>query len=363
MYLKGYKELIKVLELESSKGFGGQEKRTVRLSNNMPRDKVRTYFAANPDSILAKEAKKLNIECFGVKMRATYDVSAILAIARLIKELKIDIVSTHSGRDAWLGGMAAKLTGAKCVRVRHLQTPFKNAISYKYLTDSITAVSVGVKEYIVSKGISADKVRVVYTGVDTAHFCKTDSFFRSERAIYDDTFLIGIAAVLRGAKRHKDLIDATAKLAKKYDVKLVIVGDGPQWENLQNKIENDGVKDIVIMTGHRNDTVNILNALDLFVLPSNMEALGTALLEAQACGVPVVGSRMGGIPEALEDGKTGLLFECENVDDLADKIERFIVDIEFKEAAGKCAREFVLERFSVEKMVADTLAQYEEILA
>lgn len=363
MYLKGYKELIKVLELESSKGFGGQEKRTVRLSCNMPQDRVRTYFAANPDSVLAKEAQKLNIECFGVKMRATYDVPAILAIAGLIRELKIDIVSTHSGRDAWLGGMAAKLAGAKCVRVRHLQTPFKNAISYKYLTDSITAVSEGVKEYIISKGISPEKVRVVYTGVDTAHFCKTNSFFRAEHAIYEDTFLIGIAAVLRGAKRHKDLIDATAKLAKKYDVKLVIVGDGPQWGNLQKKIETDGVSDMVIMTGHRNDAVNILNALDLFVLPSNMEALGTALLEAQACGVPVVGSRIGGIPEALEDGKTGLLFECENVDDLADKIERFIVDKEFRERAGERAREFILERFSVEKMVADTLAQYEEILA
>jgi len=227
----------------------------------------------------------------------------------------------------------------------------------------VTAISVGVREYIASRGVRKEKIRLIYTGIDTEHFQRGESGLRDEFGIGKETFLIGIVAILRGAKRHKDLIDAVKKLSEKYDVKLVIAGEGPQWENLQNKIKESGMEGRVIMTGFRNDTVNILSALDLFVLPSNMEALGTALLEAQSCGVPVVGSKVGGIPEALEDGGSGLLFECENVDDLADKIERFIVNKEFHAQASRRAREFVVEKFSVEKMVGDTLKQYEEILA
>jgi L-malate glycosyltransferase len=355
--------LIKVLEVEASKGWGGQEKRTVRLAEHMPRDKVRTYFAVNPDSRLMRDAKELGIECLPVRTRASYDVPAVLTLAKYIRELGIDIVSTHSGRDAWLGGMAAKLAGVKCVRVRHLQTPFASPFSYRHLTDEITAISVGVREYIASRGVNIDKIRLIYTGIDTNHFQKGESSLREEFGISKDTFLIGIVAILRGAKRHKDLIDAVKKLSSKYDVKLVIAGEGPQWENLQNKIKESGMAEKVIMTGFRTDTVNILSALDLFVLPSNMEALGTALLEAQSCGVPVIGSRVGGIPEALEENGSGLLFECENVDDLAQKIEKFITDKEFRAGAGKRAREFVLEKFSVEKMVEDTLKQYEETVS
>lgn len=355
--------MIKVLEVEASKGWGGQEKRTVRLATHMPEDKVKTYFAVNPDSQLFKKSDELGIECLAVKTRATYDLPAVLTIAKYIKELGIDMVSTHSGRDAWLGGMAAKLAGVKCVRVRHLQTPFSSSFSYKYLNNEVTAISTGVREYIASRGVSKSKIRLIYTGVDTNHFQKSQSFIRDEFKISEDTFLIGVVAVLRGAKRHKDLIDAVAKLSSKYDVKLLIVGDGPQWKNLETKIQECGMQERVIMAGFRDDTVNVLSALDLFVLPSNMEALGTALLEAQSCGVPVIGSRVGGIPEALEENGSGLLFECENVEDLAEKIERFITDKEFHAAASKRAREFVIEKFSVEKMVEDTLKQYEELLA
>ena len=153
--------MIKVLEVEASKGWGGQEKRTVRLANYMPPEKIKTYFAVNPDSVLTRDGKKLNIECLPVKTRATYDIVAVFRLVKYIKELGINIVSTHSGRDAWLGGMAAKIAGVKCVRVRHLQTPFASPFSYRHLTDEITAISVGVREYIASRGVDKNKIRLI----------------------------------------------------------------------------------------------------------------------------------------------------------------------------------------------------------
>jgi L-malate glycosyltransferase len=118
--------LINILELEASKGWGGQEKRTVRLANNLPKDEVTIVFAANEDSYLCVNQAELGIEVIPVKMRASWDMIAVFEIINIIHARNIDIVVTHSGRDGWLGGIAAKMTGKKCVRVRHLQTPFAN---------------------------------------------------------------------------------------------------------------------------------------------------------------------------------------------------------------------------------------------
>lgn len=329
----------------------------------MPKNEITTLFAVNPDSELFANKTQLGIECVPVKTRSTYDIAAVRTLMRYIKEYDIDIVSTHSGRDGWLGGMAAKFSGVACVRVRHLQTPFATAFPYKYLCDEVTAVSRGVKEYIVSRGVDERKVRVVYTGVDTAQFTRSTSQFREEFSISNETFLVGIVAIMRSEKRHIDLIKAVKQLSKRYDIKLAIVGDGPVKERTAEEVRALSADNEVIMTGFRTDTVAILSALDLFVLPSSQEALGTALLEAQSCGVPVVGSNIGGIPEAFDEGKSGLLFECENVDDLVAKIERFIVDRDFHARAAIRAREFIEEHFSVEAMVTQTLSQYRELLS
>lgn len=353
---------MNVLEVEASKGWGGQEKRTVRLAQHMDESKVKTLFAAQPDSYLYKNQKELGITVFPVKLSKTYDLFAVWKLTRLIKKHQIDIISTHSGKDAWLGGMAAWFSGIKCIRVRHLQTPFRSTFSYKKLSHAVCTVSEQVRQYVISRGVPQENVHTVYTGVDTDKFKPEESTFRKELRIAEDVILIGIIAVLRAAKRHKDLIEAFAALKDSYNIKLVIVGDGPQWENLQNQIKELGLEKEVFMPGFRDDTVNVLNALDIFVLPSRMEALGTALLEAQACGIPVMGSRVGGIPECISEGESGLLFEAENVEDLKEKLETLLKDQALRERLAHNTRPHIESTFSVKKMVENTIAVYEKVL-
>ncbi len=116
------------------------------------------------------------------------------------------------------------------------------------------------------------------------------------------------------------------------------------------------------MLGHREDIDKILPNFDIFVLPSNLEALGTALLEAQSCGVPVVASRVGGIPECVSEGKTGFLFEKENVNELGEKLIKLIENKNLRYEFSKNAIEWIENNFSTQKMVKDTENLYKRII-
>jgi len=106
----------------------------------------------------------------------------------------------------------------------------------------------------------------------------------------------------------------------------------------------------------------ILPSLDIFVLPSSEEALGTSILEASSCGVSVVASKIGGIPECVEDWKSGFLFEAENVDKLKEKLKILIENENLRKSFGEYGRKMVKEKFSVKKMLEDTKRLYEELI-
>lgn len=351
---------INILEIEYSKGWGGQEKRTVRLINNLNKDKFDIFYVAQPDSTIVKNRTDIEATVIPLQMRQSYDIKAIYNLCKIIKEKKIDIISTHSGKDAWLGSIVGKLTNTKVVRVRHLQTPINSTTSYNLSTRVVT-VSKQVEKYLLNKGVKKEKLQTIYTGIDTDKFRpKKEKLLREELNLDKETILIGIVAVLRGAKRHKDLIEAISQIEE--DVKLVIVGNGPQEENITKIINEKNLKDKVFMLGHREDIHNLLPSFDIFVLPSNMEALGTSILEASSCAIPCVGSRVGGIPECIIDNQTGFLFENQNVKELKEKLEQLIHDKQLRVQFGKNARELIVNNFSVNSMVNKTENLYESLV-
>ncbi|WP_024787432.1 MULTISPECIES: glycosyltransferase family 4 protein [unclassified Lebetimonas] len=349
---------MKILELESSKGWGGQEKRTVRLNNNLS-DEFEVFWGVEKDSVLFKRQEEIRGEFFDFKLNKIYNLKTIYQLVNFVKNKKIDIISTHSGKDAWIGNIVGKLCGVKVIRTRHLLTPIKSAKSYN-LSDKVVCVSRQVKEYLESVGVKKEKLEVIYTGIDTDKFKPFSGYdLRGEYNINNDTVIIGIVAVLRAAKRHIDLLEAVKPLE---NIKIVIVGNGPQEMNIKNFIKENNLENKVLMLGHREDIDKILPNFDIFVLPSNLEALGTALLEAQSCGVPVVASRVGGIPECVSEGKTGFLFEKENVNDLREKLIKLIENKNLRYEFSKNAIEWIENNFSTQKMVKDTENLYKRII-
>jgi glycosyltransferase involved in cell wall biosynthesis len=348
--------VIKILELDSSKGWGGQEKRTARLVNRLG-EGFKVYWGVNPDSELYRRRKEIAGEFIPVKLEKSYNLGTILKLVSLVKSAHIDIISTHSGKDGWIGTIVGKLAGVKVVRTRHLFHPIRSPLSYN-LADRVVAVSRKVAQRLVEGGVKKEKVKVIYTGIDTDRFRPRPTRFREEIGVGSDEVLVGIVSVLRSAKRHEDLIRAVAPLP----VKLVIVGDGPKRGELERLVAELGIGDKVIFTGERGDVEKVYPALDIAVLPSRSEALGTMLLEAQACEVPVIGSRVGGIPEAVLEGETGLLFEPGNIEELRKKIEELAQDRERRKEMGHKGRQWVIAHFSVDKMVEATKLLYRDLL-
>ncbi len=349
---------IKILEMEISKGWGGQEKRTVRLINNMDKNRFELFYAVQPDSKLYENRSKIDAKVIPLKMKQSYDIKAIFHLCKIVKKYNIDIISTHSGKDAWLGSIVGKITNKKVVRTRHLQTPINSTVSYN-LSTKVVAVSKQVENYLKEKGVKKDKLTTIYTGIDTEKFKPGNGILKKELNLDENSIIIGIVAVLRNAKRHKDLLEAVSQIDD--NIHLVIVGDGPQEQNIKKIILEKNISEKVTMLGHREDVEKILPDFDIFVLPSNMEALGTSILEASSCKVPCIGSRVGGIPECIIDNKTGFLFENQNIDDLKTKLNILIKDKNKREEFAKSARELVLKNFSVSSMVKNTQQLYESL--
>ncbi len=349
--------MINILEMESSRGWGGQEKRTVRLVNHLPNNEYKIFWAVEEDSILYKKKNEINADFFTVKLNKIYNLKTIFTLCKFVKKNKIDIISTHSGKDAWIGNIVGLLTNTKVVRVRHLIVPVK-PFSYNLATKVVT-VSNQVKDYLISAGVKKEKIVNIYTGVDTDKFSNKLVYdLRKELHIPKDTKLVGCVAVLRAAKRHQELIKVFSKV--KGDAKLIIVGDGPMKEEIQQTIIDFNMNNKVIMLGHRDDIDKLLPNFDLFILASRHEALGTSLLEAQSCGVPVIASNVGGIPEALSEGETGYLFD--DFDILEKQINNLLDDETRLNELKSNTRAFILKTFSVEKMMDDTKKLYKELV-
>lgn len=352
--------MIRVLELESSKGWGGQEKRTVRVINGLNKSRFKVYYGVHKDSELMRRKDEIEAEFLELPITKSYNIFDLIRIVKAVKKHAIDIISTHSGRDAWIGAIAGKLTGAKVVRVRHLQLPINSPLSYN-LSDRVTAVCRSVADHLVSRGVKKEKVDIIYSGRDMSLFRPDRSYdFRGEIGADKDEILIGIVAVLRAQKRHTLLLEALTKLPS--NCKVVIIGEGPQEGNIKSAIKTLGLEDRVYMLGHREDVARILPSLDIFVLPSIMEAIGGSAIEASACELPVVVSRIGGLPEVVLDGESGYIFEPDCVDSLVEKLLLLIESKERREAFGRRGREFVLESFNIERMIRESEEQYEQIL-
>jgi len=346
---------VKILELESSKGWGGQEKRTVRLNSYLDYE---IFWGVEEDSELFKRQQEIKGKFFSVKLNKIYNIFTIFKLAFFVRKNFIDLIVTHSGKDAWIGNFVSILTGVPVIRVRHLIMPIKSPKSYN-LSTKVVCVSKQVKEYLKSKGVKEEKLEVIYTGIDTNKFTpEIKKDFKKEWGIKDEV-VVGIVAVLRSQKRHIDLLEAIKTID---NIKLVIVGEGPQRRNIENFIKNNNLENKVIMMGHREDVDLILPNFDIFVLPSREEALGTSLLEAQSAGVCALGSKVGGIPECIKENHTGLLFEALNPQDLKEKLQILIDDKDLRKKFSSNAREFIVKNFSVEKMVNDTKELYERVV-
>ncbi|HXX81306.1 MAG TPA: glycosyltransferase family 4 protein [Thermodesulfovibrionales bacterium] len=360
--------MFTVLHTESSKGWGGQENRILKEAKGLQKLGVRVIVLCQPGSILEKNARSEGIEVRTCTMGKHYNVVAISSILRLMKREKIDVVSTHSGRDSFLAGIAGRISRRRplIVRTRHIAMPITTRITYRMLPHVVVTTSEYVRQYLIRKGIAPEKVVTIHTGIDLSVFNpdSTTGNLREDLGLKQDIPLIGTVAILRFKKGHHILLDAVQEVLKEIpEAVFVFAGDGPQKNNIERKINSMGLTQKVLMLGLRKDVPGVLKSLDIFVLPTLQESHGGVFVEAMAMGRPVIGTDVGGVGEVIQDGINGYLVRPNDVSALAGAMISMLRDKERTALMGREGRKMVQEGFTIEGMCEKTYALYSSLLA
>jgi glycosyltransferase involved in cell wall biosynthesis len=366
------KRKLTVLHTESSMGWGGQEIRIFQESLRFTEHGHRMLIACQRESQIAEHAERAGLPVFIVQMRFAGDPVAIVQLLSIIRREKVDVIHTHSSKDSWITGIAARISMTPVVRSRHLSTPvgksWSSTFVYRYLADFVVTSGNQIREELInSNNLNPGKIVSIPAGVDTEHFdinrvsgTKVLQEFNLNGAFP----IIGVVAVLRSWKGHRYLIESLPDIVARYpQVKILIVGNGPQWNNLQNQIRELGLDNHVIMTGFRDDVPEIIAALDIFVLPSvASEATSQVIPQSLAMGKPVVATNTGGLPEIVENNVTGLLIPPRDCNAIANAIIKISENREEAEKMAIRGRERILRDFTFKGMIDRTTEVYYNLL-
>ena len=247
--------------------------------------------------------------------------------------------------------------------------------------DRLVAVSRAIVAKLEREGRTGVPLELIYNGVDLKRYEYTEACctLPEEYGFAEGTPLVGVVARLEPEKGHATLLDAWPKVLRRVPAaRLLVVGEGSLMEDLHAQAEGLGLLGEacegdrcvgtrharpgakVVFTGRRDDVPSVTAAFDVAVLPSYREALGLVILEAMALARPVVATEVGGIPEMVEDGVTGLLVAPRDPDALADAIVRLLTDHPLADTLGRNGYRLVRDRFCVERMVAAYEVLYEQ---
>lgn len=337
----------------------GAERSTTSLCEHLQAAGHRVVVGCKQGSPLIEAMRQVGLDARPLAISGKLNPRGPLSVAALAREVKASVIHSHLSSAAWHAGFAARMLHVPAVaHVRALNHPF----FYRRAT-RVIAVSHGVREYLIQRGMDGHRIDVVYNGIDpTRYFLPcTREEARSRLGLPAEGVLIGVIAHLTPKKGHAIFLDAFARSAARYpDATALFLGDGDEREALRARAERLGLADRVIFAGFQRDVLPYYAAMDLVVLPSiEMEGLGRALQEAGLLRRPGIGTRLGGIPEAIRDGETGFVVPVGDVEALADRMETLLADPALRERMGNAAHDYISATFTVQAMVQGTLAVYE----
>lgn len=358
---------MKILHVEAGKHLYGGARQVLYIVEGLAARGVDNLLACPAGSEMSRQ-QPVGARVLAMKMGGDGDIGLVLRLARLIRAERPDLVHLHSrrGADTW-GGLAAKLAGVPCVLSRRVDNPESRlAVALKYrLYDHVITISEGIRQVLLCEGLAPQKVSCVRSAVDAApYLVPVDrAAFRAEFGLPPDALVAGVVAQLIPRKGHRYLLAALPGLLERHpDLQVLIFGQGPLEAELRAEVESRHLAAAVRFTGFRHDLPRWLGGLDMLIHPADMEGLGVSLLQASAAGVPIVTSRAGGLPEAVQDGVTGILCPPGDVAALAAAIDRLAGDAALRTRFGAAGRARILAEFSIAAMVDGNLAIYRQVL-
>ena len=360
------------LHVDSARTWRGGQNQVLLTVNGLRAIGHRAALVAHPDGELRRRTEE-GMELLPLAPRTEVDLSAAWRFSRLVRRLEPDIVHAHDPHAVAMAALALSMGSSNNRRVpplvasRRVDFHLKgNSFSrWKHRqVDCFIAASDAIRRMLVADGVPADDTVTVHEGIDLDHVVAAPPVNVHEAFwLPHDSPVVGNVAALVPHKGQRHLIDAAALVVRELpDVRFVIMGEGELREHLDRLVREHHLEKHVRLPGFRTDVLGCLKSFDLFVMSSVSEGLGTSLLDAMACSKAVVATRVGGIPEVVHEGVTGLLVEPRDHRQLANAILELLRNHEQREHYGTAGFERVRERFTVERMLAETVAVYARVV-
>ena len=365
---KGTDKKFTILHTEWSEGWGGQEIRILLEMREHRRQGHKVQILCAPRTKLAEEAGGMGIEVIPHRIRSPWEPKSILRIKNLIRDLRIDVLHTHSSVDSWAGGLAGRWAKVPVlVRTRHISVrvrrPWLNRLYY--LPDAIITTGEHIRrELLQTHKIPAERIVSIPTGADGGRFHPgpPDLELKKRMGLPIASPVITLVAVLRAQKRHELVIAAAAEVLKIFpQARFLFVGDGPGRNRVEQEIKNAQLEAQIVMTGYREDIPAILSFTDLGIISSVAEGIPQFLFQVMAMGKPVIATAVGGIPEIVTSGVNGLLIPPEDPVTLAKAMIQVLGDPGSARRLGEEGRRLVEQEYTVEKMAEKVYRVYQQV--
>jgi len=355
------------LHIDTARTWRGGQNQVLLTVNGLREIGHRAALVAHPDGELRRRAAE-GLELIPLAPRTEMDLSAAWRLARVVKRLQPAVVHAHDAHGVAMASLALSLGGTgtqgpALVASRRVDFHLRqNSFSrWKHRqVDCFICASEAIRQMLVADGVPPDRTVTVHEGIDLDHVRSApavnvhEAFWLPHRAP-----VVGNVAALVPHKGQRHLIEAAHLVIQQMpDVRFLILGEGELRDSLERHVREHHLEKHVFLPGFRTDVLGCMKSFDLFVMSSVTEGLGTALLDAMACGKAIVATRTGGIPEVVEDGETGTLVPPRDHAAMAQAILAMLADDEQRRRMGDAGLARVQARFTVERMVAETAAVY-----
>lgn len=359
---------MKILHVETGKNLYGGAYQVLQLLNGLNNSRFENLLFCPSGSRIATMAKHPT-EVYKAPLAGELDPRFFFHLHRAIKKFNPDILHAHSrrGADFWcaLTGRVGLYGKVLTRRVDNPEQKWLARTKYRFY-DRIIVISEAIGSVLLSEGVPKAKISVVRSAVDFCDyqeisdknwFCKEFGFSRNKT-------VIGMISQFIPRKGHRYLIEAIPQIVAKFPhLRVLLLGKGPLKEDLRKQCKKAGIEDYVRFAGFRKDIPKILPCLDLVIHPALKEGLGVALIQAAAAGVPIVATRVGGIPEIVRDGFNGLLIDPESTEEIVSTLSKLLSEPGTAKRLGENGKKLAADEFSTDSMVQGNIKVYQQLIS
>ncbi len=364
-------EPMRILHVSTPMSWRGGEQQLNYLFKELERNDLQQCVLLRKGSAHEVELQKKGCPYATFSRKGPLNLSLAMTLRRLLLNYDPDLIHTHDAHAHTAAFLAALLFGVKLPIVVHRRVDFpvgRNRFSRWKFDHPCIARVIAVSDAIRRIGMEGVREKrkwvTIYDGIDPegVRQRKDPKRIRKELGIDDGTPVIGNVAALADHKDHLTFLrTARAFIDRGNRGIFAIVGEGPERSNVEAERERLDLDEHVHLFGFREDVLELLSGFDLFLISSKTEGLGTSILDAMACGIPVLATNAGGIPEILEEGKNGILRDVGDHEGLAEALLKLLGDEELKDELVKEGKQ-TAERFSYQRMGEEVLQSYRTVL-